>query len=1156
MRLSTRLGGFLFLLASYAAPAQPAPDPQVFLHPPDSARPWVFWYWMQAAVSRAGIRADLAAMKHAGIGGAYLMPIQGAANPPVYTPAAEQLSPRWWAMVRYAMQVADSLGLRLAMHDCDGFAVAGGPWITPALSMQKVVWTRTGAEGGRLLDLVLPQPPSLENYYEDIAVLAFPTPADWDDDAKPRVSTSKGEAQYLAEPGNKESFKSDEPCWIQYAYDRPFTCRSIVIHSVNNYQSQRLLVYVSDDGQHFRSLGRLTPPRHGWQDGDADVTHSIGTVTARFFRFIYDKTGSEPGSEDLDAAKWKPSLKLTGIGLSAWPAINQFEGKSGAVWRVSLPSTRDRLPDSLCIDPRRIADLTASVDSHGRLRWNAPPGHWTILRIGHTSTGHVNATGGGGKGLECDKLNPEAVNLQFEHWFGEVFRQVGPELAGRVLKIFHVDSWECGSQNWSPRFALEFRRRRGYDLLDWLPTMTGIPVGSADSSESFLHDVRQTIADMLNDNFYGTMSRLAHAHGCEFSAECVAPTFVSDDLRHYQSTDIPMGEFWLRSPTHDKPSDILDAVSGAHIYGKKVVQAEAFTELREAWDESPAMLKPLQDRNYALGINRLVFHVFVHNPWVRDSPAGEKRGDPGRRPGMTLGGVGTYLQRDQTWWPQAKPWIDYTQRCQWMLQQGHPVTDIAVFTGGELPRRAVLPERLVSTLPGLFGPERIASEKVRLANQGEPVTKSPNGVSHSANMADPGDWLDPLHGYAFDSFNPDALIRLATVRDGRVEFPGGASYGLLVFPGATPMDPDPGAVSPALARRLLELVRAGATVLIDPATHYHSNTLEHGPAGDSVVRSVFSRLLRGSDGPAGPGIVQVGKGRVVRGPWHGATLGSLGIAPDFNVHLHAPVFQRSPGGMGGNTAAITYTHRIAGGTDIYFISNQSEYACRVQVLVRITGRVPERWDPLTGAIDTLLDWTVDGGRTKVYCTMAPHGSFFLVFRRPGKPSGRRLPSPFNPPPLKIAGPWTVQFDTAYGGPSAPVRFDTLMDWSRHPDSMIRYYSGPAVYTTTFIWKQTDARALLCLGTLHDMATIEVNGVDCGTLWTPGRPDITRALHPGANRLRIVVTNTWRNRLTGDERLAPENRRTWTAAPFHSDGNLIPAGLLGPVMIRYEEPAAK
>ena len=224
---------------------------------------------------------------------------------------------------------------------------------------------------------------------------------------------------------------------------------------------------------------------------------------------------------------------------------------------------------------------------------------------------------------------------------------------------------------------------------------------------------------------------------------------VSDGLMHYQKVDLPMGEFWLNSPTHDKPNDMLDAISGAHIYGKNIIQAEGFTEIRGVWDEDPAMLKPLLDRNYALGINKLFFHVYTHNPWMN------------HRPGMTLDGIGLFFQRDQTWWEEGKSFVDYITRCQTLLQYGHPVADIAVFTGEEMPRRSILPERLVSMLPGIYGAERVESERIRLANEGQPTRVRPVGVTHSANMADPEDWVNPMRGYAYDSFNKDALLRLA-----------------------------------------------------------------------------------------------------------------------------------------------------------------------------------------------------------------------------------------------------------------------------------------------------------------------------------------------------------------------------------------------------------
>ncbi|HVW59364.1 MAG TPA: glycosyl hydrolase, partial [Puia sp.] len=383
-----------------------------FYHPPAAAKPWVFWYWMQGAVSKEGIRADLEAMRSAGIGGAYLMPIKGVKNPPLTDTPVEQLSPAWWEMVRYAMQEADRSGVKLAMHVCDGFAVAGGPWITPEMSMQKVTSSKVFAEGK--VDMQLPMPPMHEGYYRDVAVYALPVSPGWEQSTRTVAPKVTSEGATIKEG----SIRCDGPCWVQYAFGQPFTCRTIIISATNNYQAQRLLIQASDDGEHFRQLGRLEPPRHGWEDNDADVTHTIPAVTARYFRFVYDKRGSEPGAEDLDAAKWKPSLKVGSIGLSAMPSVDQYEGKAGEVWRISRWSGKHQLPDSICIARGRVMDISHYMDTSGRLTWTAPPGRWMVLRVGHTSTGHRNVTGGGGAGLECDKLNPAVAALQFDKWFG------------------------------------------------------------------------------------------------------------------------------------------------------------------------------------------------------------------------------------------------------------------------------------------------------------------------------------------------------------------------------------------------------------------------------------------------------------------------------------------------------------------------------------------------------------------------------------------------------------------------------------------------------------------------------------------------------------------------------------------------------------------
>lgn len=1102
-----------------------------------SAKPWVFWYWMSASVSREGITADLEAMKEAGIGGAYLMPIKGPAEPPLMTPPINQLSPEWWEMVKHAMNEADRLGLKIAMHASDGFALAGGPWITPELSMQKVVWTETHVDGGINIDTLLQQPETNEGYYEDIAVLAFPSlPGTGQNTGTviPHVTTSipNVSAQMLVTPGNQESFKSEEPCWIQYTFDKPFTCRTITIRTKgNNYQAHRLIIQTSNDGRNFQTVTRLQPPRHGWQDTDADVTHVINPVTAQYFRFVYDKEGSEPGAEDLDAAKWKPVLKVCGIELSSAPHINQFEGKTGEVWRISTRTTAEQVPDTLCLNKDSIIDITEHMKA-GRLTWHIPPGRWTILRMGHTSTGHTNYTGGAGKGLECDKFNPQAITLQFDRWFGEAVKQAGPALASRVMSIFHVDSWECGSQNWSPVFRAEFKKRRGYDLFAYLPAMAGIPVQSADVSERFLHDIRQTIAELVVDNFYGIMAKMAHKNGTAFSAESVAPTMTSDGLLHYGSVDVPMGEFWLNSPTHDKFNDMLDAVSGAHIYGKPLIQAEAFTTVRMAWDEYPGMLKAVGDRNYALGVNRFVYHVFAHNPWMD------------RKPGMTLDGVGLYMQRDQTWWKPGKEWVTYAQRCQQLLQQGRPVVDVAVFTGEETPRRALLPEKLVSTLPGIFGADVVEREAARVANAGVPMREMPAGVTHTANTTTPQDWPDPLRGYKYDSFNKDVLLRLAKVNNGRIELPGGASYGVLVIPAS----PD-NTMTPAVAKRLLELVKEGATIMIAGVPD-HSPSLEKYPACDAQLKQVTDELLGGTfdTGANHISMKKLGKGSVVHCPYQAPTLEALGIARD----VIATDEQGKP------AAGITWTHRKKDDRDIYFISNQQDTTRIINLSLRVSGRTPILYDAVTNEACEAGTWKSSEGHTTLPVRLEPNASLFVTFMNTTSEQERNTGKNWHEitaaSTLTLNNAWKVTFDPAFGGPKQPVEFESLTDWSKNTNESIRYYSGTAIYTYKFTWKDENAaRVWLDLGQVANIAEVTLNGKPCGILWTrPYRLGITNLLQEEENQLTIAVTNTWANRLIGDHALPEAQRITNTTAPFRLEGKpLLEAGLLGPVKIIKE-----
>ncbi|ARS39698.1 DNA-binding protein [Sphingobacteriaceae bacterium GW460-11-11-14-LB5] len=1117
----------------------------VFAQPNENAKPWVFWYWMHGGVSKAGITADLEAMKSSGIGGAYLMPIYGTNKPDVYPQPVVQLTPQWWQMVEFAMSEAKRLNLKLGMHVSDGFALAGGPWITPELSMQKLVWSKLNIKH-TAAKINLTQPKYNENYYKDIAVFAYPSPTNAGISTRtviPKITTSNGvDASGLIKPENTKNFGSNEPCYIQYEFEQPFTCRSITIKiNGNNYQAHRLAIEVSNDGQVFRSIGRLTPPRHGWQDTDESVTHAIVPATAKFFRFIYDKSGAEPGSEDLDAAKWKPSLKLVNLELSSEAQINQFEGKNGSVWRVSERSTEAQIAKNLCIPLNKMINLTGKLNPDGSLNWKAPKGNWTILRIGHTSTGHTNATGGGGTGLECDKFNPEAVKLQFESWYGEALKHGGPEIAQKVLSVFHVDSWECGSQNWSPVFKAEFLKRRGYDLTPYLPIMTGLPVESAAVSENFLYDIRKTISELVVDQFYKTLAQLAKKKGLTFTAESVAPTMMSDGLMHYKMVDVPMGEFWLNSPTHDKPNDMLDAISSAHIYGKNIVQAEAFTTLRMDWNESPASMKTLQDRNYALGINKMVYHVFVHNPWMD------------KKPGMTLNGIGLYFQRDQTWWKPGKAWVDYAERTQNLLQQGKPVVDIAVFTGEELPRRSVLPDRLVETLPGIFGSDVVEAEKKRLANVGEPLRQIPAGVTHSANMADPENWVNPLRGYAYDSFNPDVLST-ATVKDGQVVFESGASYKVLVIPGKMKMNPNDQYMSYATVKKIFELIIAGANVIVADKPLYQ-NGLQHvsqsafSSAVDEIWKNNFHEINNNNHSVL---MKIMDKGNLFKAPFNTDNFKLLGIEPDFYVTE-----------ANSNSEPITYakkvayTHRKTDKKDIYFISNQEAKERNLWFSFRVTNKIPQVYDAVADKLTDVNNWSSERGRTGFTYKIAPNQSLFFLFEK--ETTKTKLNNGNNWSTFKtiqdISKSWQVKFDTAYAGPSKPVIFNDLSDWTLNTDSLVKYYSGTAVYTKNFTFNgDLKGKIWIDLGEFSSIAEVKVNGINCGTLWTaPHRLEISKALKKGENQITIEVTNTWANRLIGDQHIPENKRMTNTNAPFRLEGKpLNPAGLLGPVVIQVEE----
>ena len=331
--------------------------------------------------------------------------------------------------------------------------------------------------------------------------------------------------------------------------------------------------------------------------------------------------------------------------------------------------TSDVSPD-MKISPSRLLDLSSYMNADGQLSWDVPQGKWTILRFGHTSTGAENAPAPkSGRGLECDKLSREGIEANFNGMMSKLIVDVG-ELAGKTLVTTHIDSWENGAQNWTAKMREEFKARRGYDPLPYLPVITGRVVDSLEISERFLRDWRQTISDLVVENYAGHLQELAAAHGMRLSIEAYGGP--CDNAPYAGRCDEPMGEFWIGGGGF---SSLKDMSSAAHTYGKNIIGAEAFTAAdHEKWQEHPASIKALGDRAFCDGINRFVFHRYALQPWLN------------RSPGMTMGPWGIHYERTQTWWEQTKPWHEYLARCQFMLRRGLFAADIVYLQPESAPK--------------------------------------------------------------------------------------------------------------------------------------------------------------------------------------------------------------------------------------------------------------------------------------------------------------------------------------------------------------------------------------------------------------------------------------------------------------------------------------
>lgn len=791
-----------------------------FQTPPNSAMPRVWWHWMNGNITIDGIRKDLEWMHRVGIGGfqnfdASLM------TPQIVEKRLTYMTPDWKNAFRFTTKLADSLHLEMAIAGSPGWSESGGPWVKPQDGMKKFVWTETRVKSGAS-NIKLAQPPGTTGpfqniakqagfgetvdpskdpvFYKDVAVVAYKLPAADKSlsDLGATVTSSGGNfsLQQLTDGdvGTSVLLPRDSVngfAWIQFSFPQAQTIKAITIvgggepgmFGQGAAATDNRKLEVSDDGINFKFVCNIPP------GAILEQTLAIPATTAKYFRVAVKNPPPQMNAlaamVGMDVKPvTPPGTEIAEINLHTADVIDRFEEKA-AFAPVGNLNAKMTATSSDVVATNDIIDLTAKMNADGTLNWIPPSGgsEWKIIRFGYSLLGIDNHPASPeATGPEVDKLDPVAVKNYFENYLDQYKDATGGLMGTKGgLQFMITDSWEAGAQNWTANLPAEFQKRRGYNIIPWLPALTGGIVKSADESEKFLFDFRKTLSEMVAEYHYDALTKILAARGMKRYTESHEDgrALIADGMDVKRTAAIPMSALWTPNPfinQNDQTKhtvDIRESASVAHIYGQNLVAAESLTALGiggTAWSYDPENLKPSVDLELASGLNRFVIHCSPHQP-VDD-----------KIPGLGLGPFGQWYTRHETWAEQAVVWNAYLSRSSYMLQQGKFVADIVYYYGED------------NNVTNLFG-------------------KKPPAIPE---------------GFNYDYINADALINKLSVRDGKLVTPSGMSYRVLV------LDSNATRMSLAVLRKINALVKAGATVTgVKPTT----------PLGLADATDEFSKLV-------------------------------------------------------------------------------------------------------------------------------------------------------------------------------------------------------------------------------------------------------------------------------------------------------------------------
>lgn len=1110
---STLLSPVAFAEAPAADQGATSSDPlaQQFQDPPMEARPRVWWHWMNGNVTKDGIAKDLDWMKRVGIGGLQNFDA-GLQTPQVVDKRLVYMTPEWKDAFRFAASEADRLGLELAIAASPGWSETGGPWVKPEDGLKKVVWAETRLQGGKRFTGKLPMPPVTTGPFLDMP------------DSDP-----------LAAITGEHGFKAPELYSDIAVLALPDTAAADVLPA---FSSGGKPISAAELADASLQTG-VTLPR-----GPAEAPTTLVASYAKP-QTIRSATIAIPGAKSMFAG---PTLD-----------IRLESSIDGTVWQpvASLPVTG--APSTVSFKP-----VTAR---HFRLVFMPLPFNGSNMgdpAPGAIAGGFVEMIAASAKApleIKQFRLTSEIAVDQFEAKAGFAIARDYDALGEPDRGAVGVDPSKVidltgkmrpdGSLDWTPPKGRWRVIRFGSSLLGTTnhpapPEATGLEVDKFDGNavRRYLEHYIGTYKDAAGEDLVGKRGvRALLTDSIEVGAANWTPRMVEQfkRLRGYDPMPYLPALAGVVVGTRDQSDKFLrdyrqtlaDLMASEHYWTvAKVAHENGLKVYGEALEDNrPSLGDDMAMRSHA-DVPMAALWTFSRKAGPNPSYLADMKG------AASVAHVyGQNIVAAESMTSALAPWAYAPNELRRIidLEFASGVNRPVVHTSVHQPVDDKVPGMSLAIFGQFFNRHEAWAELAR--PWVDYMARSSLLLQAGRNVADVAYFygeegpITALYGrkpiadapkaHAYDFINRDALFDAIEVKDGEIVAKGGARYKAIQLGGSTRR------MTVATLRRLAALVEAGATVV--------GQAPESSPAltdGDADFAALVAKLWSGSP------VTRFGAGQVIASADIDAALAKAGVSPDFQ--------------MSGASAdaEVLFVHRTLSDGDLWFLNNRKAVDERVEARFRITGKQPELWHADSGRSEP-VSYRIEDGETIVPLTLGAEGSVFVVFRKPAKSNALMIKKVVPTAVAKLDRPWQVAFQAGRGAP-AGITLPKLASLSDQADPGVRYFSGMATYTSSFVLPKSvksGAPLWLNLGEVGEIAEVSVNGKHVGYAWhKPYRVDLSGAVRNGVNSVEVKVANLWVNRLIGDAQPGAK-KVTWTSFPTYSaDAALRPSGLIGPVTL--------